>query len=71
MRLFYTVVFFVFLAAIVIFAVQNLTTVAVNFLGASIQAPMALVIAGVYIVGMLTGSSLFAAVRRYLRPKTY
>ncbi|WMS43851.1 hypothetical protein RDV64_05490 [Acuticoccus sp. MNP-M23] len=71
MRAFYTIVFFVFLAAVVIFAVQNLTTVGVSFLGFSIQAPMALIIAAVYVVGMLTGSSLFAALRNYLRPKAH
>ncbi len=71
MRVFYTAVFFVFLAAVIIFAFQNLTSVVVNFLGFSVQAPMAIVIAGVYVIGMLTGSSLFAALRNYLRSKPH
>ena len=71
MRWLYTAVFVVFMVAMLIFAVQNIGTVVVTFLGLSITAPMAIIIVVVYILGMLTGSSLFAAIRRYLRPKTH
>jgi putative membrane protein len=51
-------------AATIIFAVQNLETVTVSFLSFSIRARIAILILLVYISGALTGSSLFALLRR-------
>jgi len=51
-------------AAIVIFAVQNLETVTMAFLGFSVRAPLALLATGVYVLGAITGGSLFALLRR-------
>ena len=64
MRWFYILLFIVFVLAMAIFAFQNLQVVTVTFVGFSVQAPIALVAVAVYILGMLTGSSLFAALRR-------
>jgi uncharacterized integral membrane protein len=66
MRTIYLLVFIVLVALIVIFAFQNLAAVTVNFVGFSITAPMAAVVIAVYILGMLTGSSLFGALRKSL-----
>jgi lipopolysaccharide assembly protein A len=38
-----------------------------SFLGFSIRAPLAVLIAGVYVIGAVTGGSLFALVRRSYR----
>jgi len=54
----------VLVAAAIIFAVQNLETVTITFLGFSISAPVALLTSAVYILGAITGSSLFALIRR-------
>ena len=51
-------------AAIAIFAVQNLETVTMAFLGFSVRAPLALLATGVYVLGAITGGSLFALLRR-------
>jgi uncharacterized integral membrane protein len=64
MRWFYILVFVVFVLVVLIFAFQNLQVVTVTFVGFSVQAPIALVAVAVYILGMLTGSSLLAALRR-------
>ena len=53
-----------FAAGTVIFAFQNLESVTMSFLGLSARAPLAVVVAVVYFVGAVTGSSLFALLRR-------
>jgi len=54
----------VFAGVILIFALQNLETVTVTFLGASISARVALLVFVAYILGAMTGGSLFALLRR-------
>lgn len=63
MRVFYMIVFALIVVAIAIFAFQNLQLVTVTFLGFSIEAPIALIAIAIYVLGMLTGSSLWAALR--------
>jgi uncharacterized integral membrane protein len=53
-----------FIAAIVVFAIQNLQVVTMAFLGFSLRLPVALLAIGVYVLGAITGGSLFALVRR-------
>jgi putative membrane protein len=57
-------VIIIFAVATLIFAVQNFQTVAVSFLNFRISAPHALLIAIVYLLGMITGGSLWALMRR-------
>ena len=49
--------------AIVIFAFQNLQSVTVAFLNFRLSAPLAVLIAVVYVLGMVTGGSLWAMFR--------
>ncbi|MGI9524270.1 MAG: lipopolysaccharide assembly protein LapA domain-containing protein [Hyphomicrobiaceae bacterium] len=63
MRWFNTAVIIVLAAATLLFAVQNFQTVTVSFLNTNVSAPLALLIAVVYILGMLTGGSLWALIR--------
>jgi uncharacterized integral membrane protein len=51
-------------AATATFAVQNLEVVTLSFLGFGVRAPVALLSTGVYVLGAITGSSLFALIRR-------
>src|SRR5436190_13206586 len=53
-----------FVVATCIFAIQNLEVVTLSFLGFSARAPLALLVAIFYLLGMATGSSLFALLRR-------
>jgi putative membrane protein len=64
MRWIHLAVIVVFAAAILIFAVQNLQTVTASFLGFSLRAPLAVLVAVVYLLGAVTGGSLFALLRR-------
>ena len=64
MRWIHLTVIVLFAAFIVIFALQNLTSVLVSFLGFSLNAPVAVLVAVVYVLGAATGGSLLALLRR-------
>jgi len=63
-----------FAAAVTIFAVQNLQLVTMSFLGFSARVPLALLAAGIYLLGTVTGGSLLALLRQSIagakRPTT-
>lgn len=67
MRWIYVVIIVLFAAAIVIFAVQNLEAVTMAFLGFSVRAPLAVLAAVVYVLGAITGGSLFALLRKSVK----
>ena len=67
MRWLYLIVIIVFVAAIVLFAIQNLGLVTTSFLGFSVRAPLAVLAVIVYVLGAITGGSLFALLRRSVR----
>ena len=70
MRWFHLAVIILFVAVILIFAIQNLAVVTVAFLGFSARAPLAVVIPIIYLLGAATGGSLIALLRRsYERSK--
>jgi uncharacterized integral membrane protein len=54
----------IFVVATLIFAIQNFQTVTVSFLNFRISAPHALLIAIIYLLGMVTGGSVWALIRR-------
>jgi putative membrane protein len=64
MRWIYLAIVVVFLLAIVIFVVQNRELVTMSFLGFSVRAPLAISAAVVYVLGAITGGSLYALLRR-------
>ena len=53
-----------FIAVMIAFVIQNCGVVTMAFLGFGIRAPLALVAAGFYALGAITGGSLFALLRR-------
>jgi uncharacterized integral membrane protein len=63
-RWFYLAIIVLFLAAIIVFLVQNTEPVSVSFLAAAISAPLALVVLVVYVLGAATGGSLYALLRK-------
>jgi putative membrane protein len=67
MRWVYLIVIIVFVAAIVLFAIQNRELVTMSFLGFSVRAPLAVLAVIVYVLGAITGGSLFALLRRSVR----
>jgi putative membrane protein len=64
MRWFHIIVVVLFALVTAIFAFQNLQTVTLAFLGFSVGAPLALLVVVIYVLGMVTGGSLFALLRR-------
>jgi lipopolysaccharide assembly protein A len=63
MRWFHMAVIVVLVAATLIFATQNFQIVAVSFLSLRINAPLAVLVVVIYLLGMATGGSLWAFVR--------
>jgi uncharacterized integral membrane protein len=66
MRWIHLAVIAIFVAATALFAIQNFELVTMSFLGFSARAPLALLVAIVYFLGMATGGSLWALLRRSL-----
>ena len=64
MRWIHITIIAVFVIVTLIFAIENLEIVVMSFLGFSARVPLALLVAIIYIVGMVTGSSLLALLRR-------
>jgi uncharacterized integral membrane protein len=60
----YLAVIILLAAAAVVFGFQNLTSVGVSFLGFSVTMPLAVLVFVIYVLGGVTGGSLFALLRR-------
>jgi lipopolysaccharide assembly protein A len=67
MRWVYVIVVVVFVAALILFAVQNREVVTMSFLGFSLSAPLAILAAIAYVLGGITGGSLYALLRKSVR----
>jgi putative membrane protein len=63
MRWFHTAVIVVLVAVTLIFAIQNLQGVTVSFLNFKVSSPLAVLVALVYVLGMLTGGSAWALIK--------
>ena len=70
MKILYVACIVVFAAIVLLFKVQNLETVTVSFLGASMTMAVSVLILIVYGLGMLTGGFLFAVLRAWVRGAT-
>lgn len=64
MRWVYLIVIVVFVAIILIFVFQNLGVVTMSFLGFGLRAPLSIIAAFIYVLGALTGGSLYALLRK-------
>ena len=64
MRWIHLGIIILFALATLIFAVQNLQTVTIAFLGFSVSLPLALQAIVIYLLGMATGGSLWLLLRR-------
>jgi uncharacterized integral membrane protein len=63
MRWFHITLIALLAAVTLIFAIQNLQSVTVAFLNFRLSAPLAVLIAVIYVLGMATGGSLWALLR--------
>lgn len=64
MRWLHMAVIGLFAVAMIIFAIQNREIVIMSFLGFNARVPLAILVAIVYVLGMATGGSLWALLRR-------
>ena len=64
MRWFYLAVVVVFVAALIVFVFQNTESVGVSFLALGVTLPLAVLVFVVYLLGALSGGSLYALLRR-------
>jgi lipopolysaccharide assembly protein A len=67
MRIIQAILLLAFLGVVGVFAVQNTRSVTVDFWTWEVTGPVAAVIAAVYMLGMLSGWTVVAFVRRSLR----
>ena len=63
MRIFYLVLLILLVGVTVLFALQNLQTITVSFFNWSVTLPIAVVVAGAYVLGMASGGSVLAFLR--------
>ncbi len=64
MKYVYTAILIILALVVLIFSLQNAQTVTVSFLKWNASLPLFVVILGVYLLGMASGGSVAAAVRR-------
>jgi uncharacterized integral membrane protein len=67
MRWFHIIIVVLFAAGTLLFALQNLEAVTMSFLGFSVRAPLALLVAIVYVLGMVTGGSMWSLLRKSIQ----
>lgn len=70
MRYVFLIVILIFCALVATFAFQNLQSVTVVFVGLQLTAPIAILVALVYVLGMATGGGLFSFLRYSLHQAT-
>jgi lipopolysaccharide assembly protein A len=63
-RWLYLAIVVVFVAALIIFIFQNTQSVSMSFLALGATLPLAALVFIVYVLGALTGGSLYALLRR-------
>jgi lipopolysaccharide assembly protein A len=63
-RWFYLAIVIVFVAALIVFVFQNTQSVDIAFLTLSVTLPLAVLVCVVYVLGALSGGSLYALLRR-------
>ena len=64
MRWIYLAIVVVFVAAVIIFVFQNTQSVDVSFLALGVTLPLAILVVVAYVLGALSGGSLYALLRR-------
>jgi uncharacterized integral membrane protein len=63
-RWIYLAIVVVFVAALIVFVFQNTQSVAVSFLDLGVTLPLAILVLVAYVLGALSGGSMYALLRR-------
>lgn len=67
MRYVYAVLIVLVVGLVFVFQLQNLERVTVSFLTASVTMPLSILVLLIYVLGMLTGGFVLAALRAWAR----
>jgi putative membrane protein len=67
MRYLYAALIIAITTIVLLFKIQNLSLVTVSLLNMSLTLPASLLIVGVYVLGMFTGSALWSLLRGWLQ----
>ena len=67
MKYVYIALIVVFAGIVLLFKVQNLTSVTVSLFAASVTLPLSVLVLSIYVLGMLTGGMVFALLRTLIR----
>ncbi|MSR52024.1 MAG: LapA family protein [Gemmataceae bacterium] len=67
MRAFYAIVLLFLVAAITTFAIQNKDSITIKFLGGSWEISLALLVAALYFLGMLSGWTVVGLIKKSLK----
>jgi putative membrane protein len=67
MRYLYAALIIAITTIVLLFKIQNLSLVTVSLLNMSLTLPSSLLIVGVYVLGMFTGSALWSLLRGWLQ----
>jgi putative membrane protein len=67
MKYVYIALIVVFAGIVLLFKVQNLTSVTVSLFAASVTLPISVLVLSIYVLGMLTGGMVFALLRTLIR----
>ena len=70
MRYIYLALVVAFAVLLVIFALSNMASATLSFLGWQITGPLALMILALYLLGMVSGGSVFSVLRHSLHKAT-
>lgn len=70
MRYVYLALVILITLAVLAFKFQNIESVTVSFLSASMTAPLSLLMVGVYFLGMFTGGMVVSLVRSWVKGAT-
>ena len=70
MRLVYLLILLLVLAAVILFAVQNHETVTIEYFNRSLSCSLPLLIAVVYLLGMLSGWTVVGFLKRSIKRVT-
>jgi lipopolysaccharide assembly protein A len=69
-RYIYLTLMVVFAVVLLIFALSNMASATVSFLGWQLTGPLALMILAVYVLGMISGGSVLSFLRHSLHKAT-
>lgn len=70
MRYVYMALIATFVAIVILFKVQNIDTVTVALFGATVTLPISMLVLLIYLLGALTGGSVFALMRTWVHGAT-